>query len=173
MLIRRETPEDRAAVRRVLAEAFADPDRPGTEPVEVGLVDALRADPGWLPALSLVATDPGGDEVVGYVLGTRGRIGSTAAVGLAPLAVRPQHHRVGIGAALMHAVLGAADALDEPFVALLGDVGYYRRFGFRPAADHRIDAPDPAWGEHFQVRALSACRPVTGTFRYAAPFDGV
>jgi putative acetyltransferase len=73
--------------------------------------------------------------------------------------------------ALMHAVLGAADALDEPFVALLGDPDFYRRFGFVPSTEVGIVSPDPAWGRYFQVRALSAYRPMTGVFAYAEPFN--
>jgi hypothetical protein len=38
--------------------------------------------------------------------------------------------RRGVGGALMHRVLAAADALDVPAVVVLGDPGYYRRFGF-------------------------------------------
>ena len=44
----------------------------------------------------------------------------------------------------MHAILGAAEALGEPLVALLGDPAYYRRFGFRLAADYQITPPGPA-----------------------------
>jgi len=72
----------------------------------------------------------------------------------------------------MHAVLAAAEALDEPLVALLGAPGYYGRFGFVPAAGEGIAAPDPRWGDHFQVRWLAAARgSLSGPFRYAAPFD--
>ena len=38
----------------------------------------------------------------------------------------------------MHAVLGAADALGEPLAALLGDPGYYRRFGFELSTGYQI-----------------------------------
>ena len=71
----------------------------------------------------------------------------------------------------MHAVLGAADALGEPLVGLLGDPRYYARFGF-VAADSLGIAPDqPDWASHFQVRPLSTWTPaLTGTFRYADPF---
>jgi putative acetyltransferase len=39
-----------------------------------------------------------------------------------------------------------------------------------PARDLGVRSPDPRWREHFQARQLSGA-PVTGTFRYAAPFD--
>jgi putative acetyltransferase len=72
----------------------------------------------------------------------------------------------------MHAVLGAADALNEPLVALLGSTQYYAQFGFRPAGEYEITAGHPEWKEHFQVRALTAYDPaVRGEFVYPEPFD--
>ena len=170
MLIRRDVPGDHGAIRAVLTAAFADQAEPGTEPVEVGLVDALRAGPEWLPPLSMVAESEGG-EVVGYVVCTRGWVDGQPALGLGPLAVTPGVQGRGVGSALMHAVLGAADALGEPLVALLGHTEYYPRFGFRPAAEAGIAPPVEEWASHFQVRPLSAQRPgLRGVFGYAPAF---
>ncbi|GAB2984326.1 GNAT family N-acetyltransferase [Saccharothrix stipae] len=164
MLIRRETAADVQAIHDVTEAAFAA--RPGGE---VRLVGELRADAGWIPALSLVAEV--GGAVVGHVVCTRGRVGESAALGLGPLSVLPSHQRSGVGKALMHAVLGAADALDEPLVILLGDPAYYSRFGFVPASTYGITPPDPAWTPYFQARTLSAYTPaLTGPFTYATPF---
>lgn len=163
VLIRRETPSDVDAIFAVHREAFE------TE-LEAGLVTSLRADEGWLPALSLVAVD--GDEVVGHVVCTRAHISASPALGLGPLGVLPDRQHSGIGAALMHAVLGAAEALDEPIVVLLGHKGYYPRFGFRPAAELGISPPVPEWGDHFQARPLSAyTSTLRGGFGYATPFN--
>ena len=168
MLIRRETAADVAEIRAVVTAAFAEPDAP-----EARLVDALRAGPAWLPALSLVAVAAGG-AVVGHVLATRGRVGSALVLGLGPLGVHPDHRRRGVGSALTHAILGAADALDEPLVALLGDALYYGRFGFRRSDVYGIAPPVPAWQPHFQVRTLTAHDPtLRGTFAYAEAFDGL
>ena len=171
MIIRRERPRDVPAVRQVQHRAFASARRP--DPVEPGLLDALRADPGWLPRLSLVAED--GGAVVGHVVCTRGTAGGRPALGLGPIGVLPGHQGRGAGTALLHAVLAAAEALDEPLVALLGDPALYSRFGFRPAAELGLGSPDPAWGRHFQARALTAHDPERhrGAFRYAAPFDAL
>ena len=171
MLVRREQPGDVAAVQSIVATAFAHPDTPDDTPVEVALLDELRADDGWLPRLSLVAVDLGGDEVVGHVVCTRGHVGDSPALGLGPLAVRPDRQQQGIGNALMHAVLAAAEALREPLVALLGEPTYYSRYGFRPSSEYGITPPDRQWGEYFQVRTLSEYQPVTGTFAYAKPFS--
>ena len=75
-------------------------------------------------------------------------------------------------AALMHAILGAADALGEPLVALLGDPGYYCRFGFELSTAYQITPPQPEWQPHFQVRVLSEYQPrLRGMFTYPEPFD--
>jgi putative acetyltransferase len=177
VLVRREQAADVVAVRAVVAAAFALPDAPDRAPVEVGLLDRLRADDAWIPALSLVAVDasgerviPPGEQVVGHVVCTRASLDGRAVLGLGPLAVRPDRQRQGVGGALMYAVLAAAEARDEPLVGLLGDPAYYRRFGFKPASHYGIVPPDPGWGAAFQVRLLSPERPVPGTFGYARPF---
>ena len=72
----------------------------------------------------------------------------------------------------MHAVLGAADALGEPLVALLGDPAYYRRFGFELSTVYQITPPKPEWQPHFQVRVLTQYQPrLHGMFTYPEPFD--
>jgi putative acetyltransferase len=139
--------------------------------VEVPLVDWLRDCPAWIPELSLVAADADG-TVVGHVVCTRATIGSARALGLGPLSVRPDRQRQGVGSALMHAVLGAADALGEPLVVLLGSTEYYQRFGFRLASEYGIMPKQPQWAPHFQVRTLTSYdQGLRGPFEYAEPFD--
>jgi putative acetyltransferase len=170
VLVRRELPGDARVVADVHAEAFA-PMYPDATPVEPGLVDALRVSGAWLPPLSLVAEVDG--AVVGHVCVTRATLGpdQLPVLGLGPLGVREAHKRRGVGSALMHAVLGAADALDEGVVVLLGHPEYYPRFGFRPAAELGIEPEVPEWAPHFQARPLTAYRPqLRGTFRYAPAF---
>jgi putative acetyltransferase len=172
VLIRREAAGDSAAVHAVTAAAFAEAGAVGP-PAEPTLVDELRADGAWLAALSLVAVD-GASEVIGHVLCTRGYVDQAPVLALGPLSVRPDCQRRGVGSALMHAVLGAGDALDEPLVGLLGSPAYYRRFGFRLSDEYGIAPPVPRWQPHFQVRVLTAYRPdVRGTFAYPEPFDRV
>ena len=170
VLIRRETKRHADVIRAITTAAFAS-HRPGQIPPEAGLIDELRAGPAWLSELSLVAVTPAG-EVIGHVLGTRGHVGQDPVLALGPLAVRPDQQRHGVGSALMHAVLGAADALGEPLAALLGDPAYYRRFGFELSTVYQITPPRPEWQPHFQVRVLSGYQPrLRGMFTYPEPFD--
>jgi putative acetyltransferase len=175
VLVRRESAIDVAAIHAVTCRAFADriepAPQPGPVPVEATLVDQLRADAGWIPELSLVADDGG---VIGHVVCTRATVAGRAALGLGPLSVDPPHQGRGVGSALMHAVLGAADALGEPLVVLLGNPAYYRRFAFVRADGLGIDPPVPEWGPYFQARPLTAYDPsLRGPFRYAEPFEGL
>ena len=172
MLLRREAPTDVPTIAEIHRRAFGALGIYDGPPVEDRLVDALRADPGWVPALSIVAEDDGG-SVVGHVVATEGRLDGVPAVGIGPLGVVPERQRQGVGAALMHAVIAAADALGYPIAALLGHPGYYSRFGFVPAASVGVDAPDESWGDHFQVRTLASFAGERGSFRYAAPFDAL
>ena len=106
------------------------------------------------------------------MLGSRGHVGQDPVLALGPLAVRPDHQRHGVGSALMHAILGAADALGEPLAALLGDPAYYGRFGFELSSVYQITPPRPEWQPHFQVRVLSGYQPrLRGMFTYPEPFD--
>lgn len=183
-LVCRQTPDHDAAIRDVTAAAFADPDRPHEAPAEAGLVDELRGGDAWIERLSLVAAENSAAEdgglasvvgdvatVVGHVLCTRAWLDRAPVLALGPLSVHPNHQRRGVGHALMHAVLGAADALDEPLVVVLGDLGYYGRFGFRPADEFGIVPPVPEWLQHFGVRPLSNYTvSLRGTIAYAEPF---
>ncbi|WP_067815735.1 GNAT family N-acetyltransferase [Nocardia inohanensis] len=177
MLIRRERPGDAAAIDAVHRSAFArqyagsNGDTAGSaiEPPEAGLVRQLRDNSGWMPTLSMVAEFR--DQVVGHVCLTRAGIGPFPVLALGPIGVREDQQGAGVGSALMHAVLGAADALDEPLVGLLGHLDYYPRFGFVPGIRLGVVPDQPDWASHFQVRPLAAYdSEIKGEFRYADPF---
>lgn len=125
MLIRDETAGDAPAISRVVTEALKMlAQATGTE---AGIVERLRAD-GAL-TLSLVAEDRG--EVIGYLAASAARIGTQDGWGLiGPLVVSPSRHRQGIGSALMAEALRRLRKTCRG-AALVGDPGYYGRFGFR------------------------------------------
>lgn len=168
MIVRRETPADHGLVHSLHRAAFAPED--GTPALEAALTDRLREGPWFVPELSLVATDGAG--VIGHVIATRGTVepGGEPGLGLGPLGVVPAWQGRGVGSALMHAVLAAAEATGSSLVCLVGSPRFYGRFGFRPAVELGIASPDPAWGGAFQARALGQGPTPSGTFRYADPF---
>ena len=164
MLIRFETPPDVDAIRHVEERAFARGD-------EAALVDALRA--GGKATVSLVAEEEG--HVVGHVLFSPVTIGAATGVGLAPVAVLPEHQGRGIGAALVRRGLAECRAAGHDFAVVLGEPAYYARFGFETAARHGVrcefDAPDDA----FMLVALrpGALAGLAGLARYAPEFGAV
>lgn len=136
VLVRQEAPEDVAAVRNVVWLAFGQED-------EALLVDRLREAEGFDPRLSLVAQV--GGEIVGHVLFTHVVIKAdereTPALSLAPLAVRPDNQRQGIGQLLTRRGLDVARELGHRVVVVVGHPAYYPRFGFVPALPLGIEDP--------------------------------
>ena len=128
MRIRSEESADLDAVRAVNRAAF------GGE-VEANLVDALRLEAS--PIVSLVADD--GGVVIGHVMFSPVSIDANASdastlMGLAPLAVRPDRQRQGVGGALIREGLAACRLRGVAAVVLVGMPEYYPRFGFVPAS---------------------------------------
>ncbi|MDH5748773.1 MAG: N-acetyltransferase, partial [Rhodospirillales bacterium] len=62
----------------------------------------------------------------------------TPALLLGPLAVDPDLHGAGIGAGLITLSLAIAGEKGHMIVLLVGDMDYYGRFGFTPAAPKGI-----------------------------------
>ncbi|GAA0309600.1 GNAT family N-acetyltransferase [Rhodovulum strictum] len=125
MLIRNETEGDIPAIGALVTEALGLlAEATGTE---ARIVEALRAERALV--LSLVAEERG--EILGYLAASMARIGAQEGWGLiGPLVVRPSRHGQGIGSALMAEAL-ARLRLNCRGAALVGDPGYYGRFGFR------------------------------------------
>ena len=74
----------------------------------------------------------------------------------------------GIGSRLVGEFLARANNARLPLVVLLGNPGYYSRFGFEPARPLGItDAPFDPGDPHFQVTLLDAYDPSwRGQFTY-------
>lgn len=125
-LIRAEDGADARAIREVTEAAFAVAQH--SAGTEGAIVDALRAADAL--AVSLVAVIDG--AVVGHVAFSPVTIDGAQIgwLGLGPLSVRPDLHRQGIGTALVQEGLERVRALGGKGCVLVGDPGYYRRFGF-------------------------------------------
>lgn len=135
MIFRPENVQDIAEIRALMAAAFKD--APHSDGREGAIVDALRA-AGAL-TVSLVAEQEG--EIVGHVAFSPVAIGGKAAdwYGLGPVAVRPDRQRHGIGTRLVGAGLELIKDLGAAGCVVLGDPGYYARFGFE--ADPALQFP--------------------------------
>jgi putative acetyltransferase len=135
-VIRAQRAEDAAAVRRLLAEAFADDGR------VAALADALLARPDQ-PGAAFVAEEDG--AVVGHVQLSLAWVDAPTRVVdvlvLSPLGVAPAHRNRGIGRALCAEAVAAAERLGAPALFLEGDPGYYAKLGWQRASTYGFTAP--------------------------------
>ncbi len=161
LTIRAETTKDHPAVAALTAAAFG-------QPGEAELVAALRRTGEAL--ISLVAEDWAG--VCGHVLFSRMRAEGAKALALAPLATAPGRERRGVGSALVHAGLEVAKASGFDAVFVLGDPGFYSRFGF--TAEAAAPFTSPYAGPHFQGLALTtAAAAASGPLQHAQAFSAL
>ena len=152
--IRRERRSDIAAREKLLDEAFS----PGRF---AKTSERLRE--GRVPAdgLAFVASDGG------RMLGTIRLWSITAGrdrpcLLLGPLAAAADAQNRGIGGALMQHALRKAASLGYSAVILVGDAGYYRRFGFSSERTGALHMPGP-----FERERLLACELIPGALKGA------
>ena len=153
-------PEHNDAVAEVLARAFGGSD-------EARLVASLRA--AGVPMLERIALR--GGAVLGHVA-LSAMQSPLKTAGLAPVAVHPDWQGQGIGTAMVRDVLSAgAEQWLAAFV--LGEPGYYRRFGFETGAATGFESRYPA--SHMMALALrpEGLAGLTGQLRYAAPIEAL
>jgi putative acetyltransferase len=119
-------------------------------------------------AVSLVAVQ--GGEVVGHVAFSPVSIAGAGGgwYGLGPVSVEPALQGRGVGQALIRAGIERLVERDAAGCVVLGDPGYYRRFGFESdPALYYADAPAP----YFQRLVLKGPSP-RGEAVYHPAFGG-
>lgn len=168
MLIRPEQPGDVDAIHRLNEEVFG-------QPGEAILVDALREN-GAL-SYSIVAVE--NEAIVGHLALSPVTITdknlSHDAIGLGPMAVKPDHQNQGIGSKLIRYWLDKFDVEKYNLVVVLGHPNFYSKFGFAPSKVFNIrweqDVPD----EVFMVKELKqgALSAINGIVKYHPAFNNV
>jgi putative acetyltransferase len=125
--IRPERVTDVQAIASITEHAFRV--HPFSQHTEQFIIEALRQS-GAL-TISLVAEVSG--QVVGHIAFSPVQIsdGSPGWYALGPVAVTPSFQRQGIGQALVHAGLQELRRLGARGCVLVGEPGFYGRFGFR------------------------------------------
>lgn len=156
--VRPVTAADADEIDAVIAAAFGRRD-------EARLVRLL--DRNGDTVISLAATLD--DVVIGHVLLSRMQA-PFPALGLDPVSVLPGHQRQGVGAALIHAAVAQARATEAAAIFVLGDLGYYGRFGFDAEAARGFRCAFS--GPHFAALPLKGPLPsAAGDVAYAKAFD--
>lgn len=127
MILRKETVADVEAITEVTIAAFKK--HPISKHTEQFIIKALR-DANAL-TISLVAEIDG--RVVGHIAFSPVLIsdGTKDWYGLGPVSVLPDYQKQGIGKSLINEGLSLLKDMDGKGCALVGDLNYYKRFGFK------------------------------------------
>lgn len=161
LVIRPFEARDAEYVRWLLEEAFGNPG-------EAKLVEAIRA--AGDDVLELVATHE--QQIYGQILFSRlvveSKNRSADAVALAPLAVRPDKQRTGVGKALIESAHHLLKNAGEELSVVLGDPAYYGKFGYARRRAEKFESDYQ--GEYLQAFAFSPEAPIMGRLVYAAAF---
>jgi predicted N-acetyltransferase YhbS len=135
---RPEAPDDHAAIEALLDLTF------GSER-QLKKSYRFRKKVPPLGALCWVAYD--GTRLVGTIRYWPIRVGPAGVPSLllGPLGVAPERRGEGIGVTLVMRTMELARQAGVRTILLVGDLGYYARFGFEPAAPHgyRMPGEDP------------------------------
>ncbi|WP_422422418.1 GNAT family N-acetyltransferase [Pseudomonas sp. GZD-222] len=161
--LRNEQPADFDSIARLTEAAFRNEEH--SSHTEQFIVDALRK-AGQL-SVSLVAEENG--AIIGHVAVSPVTIssGATGWYGLGPISVWPDRHGQGIGSSLMKAALAELQRLGAEGCVLLGDPGYYARFGFK--VHPGLELPGVPQ-EYFQALSFASTVP-TGVVTYHEAFE--
>ena len=163
MEIRAELESDHAEVFTVNQLAFDQDD-------ESRIIEKIRESPHFVPELSLVAIN--NNELIGHILFSRLQINGAqehTSLALAPMAVRPDHQKQGVGGKLIAEGFKRALQLGFDSVIVLGHKDYYPRFGFKRASTWNIKCPFNVPDNAFMAIELkpNALKDKRGTVRYA------
>ncbi|OKY74785.1 MAG: GNAT family N-acetyltransferase [Desulfobulbaceae bacterium DB1] len=124
MKIRKLTTENHAKVTALLRQAFPDSIH------EAQLVENLHKNNKALHEWVCIHTN----TVIASITFSRAYNGSAVCgLHLAPLAVKPEFQKQGVGSELLRFAL-RQDEIRESTIFVLGDPGFYQRFGFEPCA---------------------------------------
>jgi len=150
--IRNESKSDVEPIHRVTVLAFRD--APQTDHTEQFIVKALRQADALF--LSQVAESDG--EVIGHVAISPVKVsdGSANWFGLGPISVLPEYQGKGVGSKLMESALAGLREKGAEGCVVLGDPGYYGRFGFK-VVDWLVFPGVPV--EYFQALSFGSAFP--------------
>lgn len=168
MIIRQESVNDYNEVYKLIKDAFATAEH--ADGNEQDLVAALRKNKeAFIPELSLVAENEG--KIIGHILFTKMNVGEDIVLALAPLSVKPEYQRKGIGRALILQGHRIAKNLGYTYSVVLGSETYYPKFGYLPAEDFNINIPEGIPAQNYMAIKLSdQAKPIRGEVSYAKEF---
>lgn len=104
------------------------------------VVKELRLAPTFIPKLSLTLRLD--QKIIGYSLFTpiviKDTDKSNVSLALTILTISPQYRKLGFASQLISEGIAIAQQLGFKSLVAMGDLNYFKKFGFRPSADFKI-----------------------------------
>lgn len=152
--LRQEQPRDYGAIRAMVETAFLTAEH--AEGDEQDFVERQRAGRDYVPELALIAEVE--RTIIGHIMMTRlstisGSVKCRVLL-VAELAVALPLRRLGIASLLIEEATRRAKALGYDAQVLVGDPGFYRRFGFVPTTEFRISNANGIESQYVLAREL-------------------
>lgn len=169
---RQEISNDYQKVSEIIEEAFRNVEM--SDHKEHFLVERLRNSDAFIAELSIVAENE--NEIAGHILLTEIKIknGSKAfdSLALAPLSVKPNFQKQGIGGKLIKEAHKKAKELGFTSIVLLGHEDYYPKFGYELTSKYGISLPFDVPEKNCMVIELSdkGLEGVSGIVEYSKAF---
>ena len=134
-----ERKQDHAAIYEMIEMAFQTAEvKNGTEQT---LYQEIKDSDKYIPELSIVAL--AGEEVIGHILASKAYLrhqdSTQEVLMIAPLAVKQELRKQGVGSQLLKLALQKARDLNYPAIFLLGKIEFYQRFGFISARKFNLN----------------------------------
>lgn len=137
--IRLENEEDYFEVENLVRNSFWNVYRPGA--YEHFIVHNLRNDKSFIKKLAFVIEKD--DLIIGQINYSYGKLNEEngndcKAIVLGPVSIDKNYQNRGYGSRLIEFTLNLINKNDIPYVFVVGDENYYRRFGFESASKYNI-----------------------------------
>lgn len=167
MLVRQERVKDYKEVYKLIKDAFASAEH--ADGNEQDLVEDLRKGDAFIPELSLVAEVD--KELIGHILFTKAKVGNDDVLVLAPLSIKPEYQKQGVGTALINEGHKIAKEMGYQYSLVLGSETYYPRVGYIPAKQFGIVVPKGIPDENFMaIKLQENTKIISGAVSYAKEF---
>ena len=158
IIIRRENPEDYAAVENLTREAFWNVYRPGC--LEHFVVHELRSDAAFVPELDLVMELDG--RLVGHIMYMHAVIVAddgkrVPVMTFGPISIHPDVQRQGLGKRLLDDSMERAAQMGVGALCIEGNIAFYGKSGFVEASTKGIryhGAPEQESVPYFLLKEL-------------------
>ena len=166
--IRLEQNKDYRATEELTREAFYNVYRPGC--LEHYVWHRFRNGKDFIPSLDFVMEKDG--KIIGHIMYAKSRISADdgreiPVVTFGPVSILPSYQNKGYGTALIEFSMQRAKESGAKAIAITGNFGFYRRFGFKVAKTAGIRYFDDPDAEYFLIAELEKgfLNGVSGTYK--------